>query len=408
MKKNNLKDKLVDELFQELRSNDNKEMFGSEGLITDLTSRLVKKMLEAEMDEHLGFGHGERNAERRANHRNGTSSKTLKSEIGDVKIEVPRDRQGSFEPKIVKKHQTKLGKLEEAVISLYARGMSTREIQDHMSELYGSSITPSLVSRITNVVIDDVRAWRNRALEAIWPIVYLDAIVLPIRDGGIVKRKSMYLAIGVNREGIKEVLGMWIEQSEGASFWREILTQLKARGIEDILIACVDGLKGFPAALEAVFPRTTVQTCIVHMIRNSASYATWSDRKKVCRDLRPVYTAPTVEAAQLALKVFEENWGAKYPMIVRSWQANWERVIPFLAFEPDLRKVLYTTNAIESFNARVRKLVRVRGHFVSDEAALKLVYLAVQNAQKRWTRPLQFWKSAMQQLMLHFDGRLPV
>ena len=408
MNKNKLKDKLVDELFQELRSNDNKEMFGSEGLITDLTSRLVKKMLEAEMDEHLGCRHGERNDERRANHRNGTSSKTLKSEIGDVKIEVPRDRKGSFEPKIVKKHQTKLGKLEGAVISLYARGMSTREIQDHMSELYGSSITPSLVARITNVVIDDVRAGRNRALEAIWPIVYLDAIVLPIRDGGIVKRKSMYLAIGVNREGIKEVLGMWIEQSEGASFWREILTQLKARGIEDILIACVDGLKGFPAALEAVFPRTTVQTCIVHMIRNSASYATWSDRKKVCRDLRPVYTAPTVEAAQLALKVFEENWGAKYPMIVRSWQANWERVIPFLAFEPDLRKVLYTTNAIESFNARVRKLVRVRGHFVSDEAALKLVYLAVQNAQKRWTRPLQFWKSAKQQLMLHFDGRLPV
>jgi len=407
MNKDKLKEKLVDELFNELRSDDNKEMFGADGLITDLTARLVKKMLEAEMDEHLGFEHGERGEMRRPNHRNGTSSKTLKSEIGDVKIEVPRDREGSFEPKVVKKHQRKLGKLEEAVISLYARGLSTREIQDHMSELYGSAITPSLVSRITNVVIEDVKAWRNRSLEAIWPIVYLDAIVLPIRDGGVVKRKSMYIAIGINRDGLKEVLGMWIEQTEGANFWREILTQLKARGVEDILIACVDGLKGFPAALEAIFPRTTVQTCIVHMIRNSASYATWSDRKKVCRDLRPIYTAATAEAAELALQAFDERWGHKYPMIVRSWQANWERVIPFLAFAPELRRVIYTTNAIESFNARVRKLVRVRGHFVSDDAALKLVYLAIQNVQKRWTKPLQFWKSAAQQLMLHFDERLP-
>ena len=340
MNKDKLKEKLVDELFNELRSDDNKEMFGADGLITDLTARLVKKMLEAEMDEHLGFEHGERGEMRRPNHRNGTSSKTLKSEIGDVKIEVPRDREGSFEPKVVKKHQRKLGKLEEAVISLYARGLSTREIQDHMSELYGSAITPSLVSRITNVVIEDVKAWRNRSLEAIWPIVYLDAIVLPIRDGGVVKRKSMYIAIGINRDGLKEVLGMWIEQTEGANFWREILTQLKARGVEDILIACVDGLKGFPAALEAIFPRTTVQTCIVHMIRNSASYATWSDRKKVCRDLRPIYTAATAEAAELALQAFDERWGHKYPMIVRSWQANWERVIPFLAFAPELRRVI--------------------------------------------------------------------
>jgi putative transposase len=294
------------------------------------------------------------------------------------------------------------------VLSLYARGMSTREIQGHLHELYGTEVSPELISKVTDAVLEDVQQWRKRPLAAVWPIVYLDAMVIRVRDSGSVRRKSAYLAIGVGVDGRKEVLGLWLEETEGAKFWLKVITELKNRGVEDILIACVDGLKGFPEALESVFPKTTVQTCIVHMIRNSTRYVSWKDRKPVARDLKPIYTAVDRDAAELALAEFDGKWGKQYPMITQSWQTSWERVVPFLDFAPDLRRILYTTNAIESFNARVRKLVNGKGHFSTDAAAEKLIYLAVVAAEKRWTRPPKGWARALNQFALHFEGRLPV
>jgi putative transposase len=332
----------------------------------------------------------------------------VKIETGEVELEVPRDRNGTFEPQLVKKRQTRLAGFDDAVLSLYARGMSTREIQGHLHELYGTTVSPELISKVTDAVLEDVLQWRKRPLAPIWPIVYLDAIFIRVRDAGSVRRKSVYLALGIGIDGRKEVLGMWIEETEGAKFWLKVVTELKNRGVEDILIACVDGLKGFPEALESVFPQVTVQTCIVHMIRNSTRFVSWKDQKQVARDLRPIYTAIDREAAEQALQAFDGKWSKQYPMIAQSWRNQWERVVPFLAFPADLRRVLYTTNAIESFNARIRKLVNGKGHFQNDDAAFKLIYLAVMAAEKRWTRQPKGWNQALNQLALHFEGRLPV
>jgi len=321
---------------------------------------------------------------------------------GGLEIEVPRDRDATFEPVIVKKHQGRLDGFNDTVISLYARGMSTRDIRGHLEELYGVEVSPELISKVTDAVLQDVGAWRTRSLAAVWPIVYLDAMVIRVRKSGSVRRKSAYLAIGVGVEGQKEVLGLWLEETEGAKFWLSVITELKNRGVENILIACVDGLKGFPQAIEAVFPKATVQTRIVHMIRNSTRYVSWKDRKQVARDLKPVYTAVDREEAEAALTVFEEAWGRQYPMITQSWRSNWERVVPSLDFPPDLRRILYTTNA------RVRKLVNGKGHFSTDDAAFKVIYLAVVAAEKRWTRRPKGWAQAVNQLALHFEGRLPI
>ena len=397
----------IEKLIKELDLKKGTEIFGENGLVKQITKRLVEKALEAEMTEHLGYEKGHRGDGPRENPRNGTTKKGLKTDAGEIEIEVPRDRKGTFEPVLVKKRQTRLTGFDDKVLSLYARGMSTREIQGHLAELYGTEVSPDLISRVTDAVLEDVQEWRRRPLAAIWPIVYLDALVLRVRDGGSVRRKSAYMAIGVGVDGRKEVMGLWLEETEGAKFWLKVVTELKNRGVEDILIACVDGLKGFPEALESVFPKVTVQTCIVHMIRNSTRFVGWKDRRQVAGDLKPIYTAVDRDAALEALDQFEQTWGARYPMIAQSWRSNWERVVPFLEFPADLRRILYTTNAIESFNARVRKLVNGKGHFPNDDAAYKLVYLAVVAAEKRWTRPPKGWGQAMNQLAIHFEGRLP-
>jgi putative transposase len=398
----------IDNLINDLDLRKDTELFGPGGLVKEITKRLVERMLEAEMEHHLGYPKGERSEAPRENTRNGTTTKTVKTENGSVELEVPRDRESTFEPQLVKKRQRRLTGFDDKVLSLYGRGMSTREIQGYLEELYATSVSPELISTVTDAVLEEVQAWRKRPLAAIWPIVYLDAIVIRVREGGSVRRKSAYLAIGVGIDGRKEVLGMWLEETEGAKFWLKVVTELKNRGVEDILVACVDGLKGFPEALEAVFPMVTVQTCIVHMIRNSTRYVSWKDRKAVARDLKPIYRAVNREAAETALAAFDEAWGKQYPAITQSWTSNWERVVPFLDFPEDLRRILYTTNAIESFNARVRKLVNGKGHFPNDDAAFKMIYLAVRAAERKWIRPPKGWALALNQLALHFEGRLPL
>jgi putative transposase len=404
----NIDNEAIDKLIKGLDLKKGTELFGASGLVKVLTKRLVERVLEAEMEDHLGYPKGERDEEPKANPRNGTTSKTVKTDDGEIEILVPRDRNGTFEPQLVKKRQRRLTDFDDKVLSLYGRGMSTRDIQGHLADLYGTEVSPELISTVTHAVLEDVQEWRKRPLAPVWPIVYLDALVIRVRDAGTVRRKSVYLAIGVGLDGRKEVLGIWLEETEGAKFWLKVITELKNRGIEDILIACVDGLKGFPQALESVFPNTTVQTCIVHMIRNSTHYVSWKDRKSVAIDLKPIYTAVDREAAESALREFDKAWGQQYPMITQTWRSNWERVVPFLDFPPALRRILYTTNAIESFNARVRKLVNGKGHFPNDDAAHKLIYLAVVAAEKRWTRPPKGWSQALNQFAIKFEGRLPV
>lgn len=399
-----------DELLKELLANYKKpeDLLGPDGLLKELTAALVEKALQAEMTEHLGYEKHEAAGRRSGNSRNGTSDKTLKTESGDVAIEVPRDRNASFEPQLVKKHQTHFDGFDDKIISMYARGMTVREIQGHLKEMYGNEVSPDLISRVTDAVLDEVKGWQNRPIDSVWPIVYLDALVVKIRDQGSVMNKSAYLAVGVNMQGTKEVLGLWIEGNEGAKFWLKIMTELKNRGVADILLICCDGLKGFPEAIEVVFPRSTVQTCIVHMIRNSLRFVAWGDRKEIVAALKPIYAADTEQAAEAALVAFEKGLGQRYPMIGRSWRANWQRVIPFLAFPRDIRKAIYTTNAIESLNFQLRKIIKTRGHFPSDDAAFKLLYLALSRAQEKWTMPIRNWKNALNQFAVQFENRLPV
>lgn len=375
-------DDLIDSL---LKESDPRTLLTEGGLLAQLTARLVERALEAEMCAHLGYEKNAPEGRDGGNSRNGKSSKTLKFENGEVQIDVPRDRDGGFEPQLVKKRQTRLPGFDEKVIALYARGMTVRDIQGHLEELYGVDVSPDLISRVTSAVLEDVRAWQSRPLDRVYPIVYLDALVTKVRDEGVVRNKSVFLALGVTVHGTKEVLGIWIETNEGAKFWLKILNELKSRGVEDVLIACCDGLKGFPEAIEAALPLTTVQTCIVHMIRNSLRYVSFKDRREVATDLKPIYTAPSREAALEALEAFEAKWGRRYEMISASWRANWERVVPFLDFPAEIRKVIYTTNAIESLNSSLRKLLQYRGHFPSDDAVTKVLYLALRRYEEKWT-----------------------
>jgi putative transposase len=383
------------------------DLTGPEGLLKRLTGALVERALEAELTEHLGYEEHSAEGRGSGNSRNGSGEKTLETEQGPIPVEVPRDRNGTFEPQLVKKHQRRFTGFDDKIVGMYARGMSTRDIQEHLSELYGTEIAPSLVSAVTDAVIDEVQAWQARPLEPIWPIVYLDALVIKVRDGGIVSNKSAYLALGINADGKKEVLGLWLAANEGAKFWLFVITELKNRGVEDIFIACCDGLKGFPEAIEAVFPKTVVQTCIVHMIRNSARFVSWAKRKALCNDLRRVYSAPTEDAALAALDDFEKTWGRSHPIVVASWRNNWERVRPFFAFPFEVRRIIYTTNAIESLNFVLRKTIKSKGHFPNDEAATKLLFLALRNAEKKWKRPPLGWRSTLNQFAIHFEGRLP-
>jgi putative transposase len=383
------------------------DLIGENGLLKQLTKRLVERALQAEMAQHLGHAKNSTVANATGNTRNGKSRKTLKGEFGELPIEIPRDRHGSFEPQIIPKHQTRWDGFDEKILSLYARGMTVREIQSHLEEMYGAEVSPTLISSVTQAVMEDAKAWQNRPLDALYPIVYLDCIHVKVRDGAVVRAKAVYLALGINMAGEKEILGLWIAQTEGAKFWLQVVTELKNRGVQDIFIACVDGLKGFPEAIEAVYPKTAVQLCIVHMVRNSLNYVSWKLRKAVAADLRSVYASVTEQQAQTRLQEFEDKWGADYPTIVKSWRANWARITPFFEYPPEIRKVIYTTNAIESVNMSLRKITKNRGSFPSDDAVLKLFYLALNNISKKWTMPIRDWKAALTRFTIQFEERMP-
>ena len=382
------------------------DLIGENGLLKQLTKLLVERALDAEMTEHLGHDKHEPVSNAAGNTRNGRSRKTLKGEFGELPIEVPRDRHGSFEPQIVPKHQTRWNGFDDRILSLYARGMTVREIQAHLQEMYGAEVSPSLISSVTDAVVDEVKTWQARPLDAVYPIVYLDCIHVKVRDG-TVRAKAVYLAIGITMAGEKEVLGLWLAQTEGAKFWLQVVTELKNRGVQDIFIACVDGLKGFPEAIETVFPHTTVQLCIVHMVRHSLNYVSWKRRPEVAADLKHIYTATTDAEAEQRLTEFEHKWDQEYPPISQSWRRNWERLIPFFDYPPEIRKVIYTTNAIESVNMSLRKLTKHRGAFPSDEALVKLIYLALRNISKKWTMPIRDWKAALNRFTIQFEERMP-
>jgi putative transposase len=401
--------KIRRELLDELLAGYTKpeDLTGPEGLLKQLTGALVERALQAELTDHLGYEQHAAEGRGSGNSRNGCGAKTLQTEQGPIGIEVPRDRNGTFEPKLVKKHQRRFDGFDDKILGMYARGMSVRDIQAQLSELYGTDVSPDLISSVTEEVYAEVQAWQSRPLDAIWPIVYLDALVIKVRDQGVVGNKSAYLAMGIDIDGKKHILGLWLEANEGAKFWLKVITELKNRGVQDIFIACCDGLKGFPEAIEAVFPKTVVQTCIVHMIRNSMRFVTWAKRKAFCADLRRVYGADTEDAALLALAEVDATWGKTHPAVIVSWRNNWERIRPFFAFPMDVRRILYTTNAIESLNYQLPKIIKSKGHFPSDEAALKLLFLALRNAQKKWQLAPKSWKSAMNQFHIQFEGRLP-
>ncbi len=383
-----------------LEGRDPKSVLDSGGLIGDLKRALAERMLNAEMDAHL-------DAEADSgNHRNGTSSKTVLTPEGPMELSIPRDRHGRFDPALIGKYRRRFPGFDDKIIALYARGMSTRDIQGHVRELYGIEVSPDLVSAVTDSVIDEVMAWQARPLEATYAVVFFDALRVKIRDEGLVRNKAVYLAIGIRPCGEREVLGLWIEQTEGAKFWLRVMNEIKARGTNDILIAVVDGLKGFPEAITTVFPDTIVQTCIVHLIRYTMQFASYKERKAIAAALKPIYRADHANAAQQALDAFDEGeWGRKYPAIAQSWRRNWDAVIPFFAFPIEVRKIIYTTNAIESLNASVRKAVRNKGHFPSDQAATKLIWLALRHITENWKRPPIAWQAARAQFALQFGER---
>lgn len=382
----------------------------SEKDLGDLTQQLVRMTVEAalgaELEEHLGYAKHDPAGRGTGNSRNGSSSKRLKGNHGEVGIEVPRDRAGSFEPQIVRKGQTRLTQMDDQILALYAKGMSTRDIVDAFKEMYDADVSATLISKVTDRVLETVTEWQNRTLDAVYPIVYLDCIVLKIRQNNRVINKSMYLALGINMDGHKELLGMWLAETEGAKFWLSVLTELKNRGLQDILIACVDGLKGFPEAIAAEYPETKVQLCIVHMVRNSLKYVSWKDYKAVTAGLKEVYQSPTEAAARAALERFTEQWDEQYPQISKSWNSHWPNLITLFEYPPEIRKVIYTTNAIESLNSVIRKATKQRKVFPTDESAMKVVYLAIQAASKKWTMPIRNWKPAMSRFMIEFGDRL--
>ena len=398
-----VKQSVVDELLKGYRKPE--DLIGEGGLLKQLTKALIERALSSELTHHLGY---EKNAEAEpagANRRNGSSGKTLKGEFGEVDIRVPRDREGSFEPKIVAKHQTRWTGFDDKVVSMYSRGMTTREIQGHLEEMYGVEVSAALISEVTDAVLDEVKLWQNRPLDAVYPIVYLDALYVKMRHEGRVDNRAVYVAIGVTMEGRKEVLGLWTGASEGAKFWLAVMTELRNRGVKDIFIACVDGLKGFPQAIENVFPQAQVQLCIVHLLRASLRYVTWKDRKQVAADLKPVYRAATVEQAEQELEAFIAKWGTRYQAIGKLWREQWARVIPFFAFPEEIRKVIYTTNAVESLHMSLRKIIKNRASFPNEESAIKLLYLALRNASAKW-ETIQHWRQALNRFDILWGDRV--
>jgi transposase-like protein len=376
------------------------------GMTMALKKALVERALGAELSHHLGYAPGAERPDDASNHRNGASAKTVLTDDGPLRIEVPRDRQGSFEPLLVPKHERRFTGFDDKIIAMYARGMTMREIQGFLAEQYGTEVSAEFISAVTDAVMAEVTAWQARPLEPMYPVVFFDALRVKVREDAVVRNKAIYLALGVLPDGTREILGLWIEGSEGAKFWMKVFNDLKTRGVADILIAVTDGLKGMPEALGAVFPATTLQTCIVHLIRNSLDYASWKDRKALATAIKPIYAAPSAEAAQVALDAFEQGaWGRKFPTVVAAWRRAWDRVIPFFAFPPAVRRVIYTTNAIESINARLRKIIKTRGHFPSDDAATKLIWLALRNITADWGRAAHNWKEAMNQFAILYEQR---
>ena len=397
---------ITPELLDQLLANYEKpeDLTGDDGLFKQLKKALIERALGAELTEHLGYEKGDPAGRGSGNSRNGTSSKTVLTDDGEVAIAVPRDRAGSFEPRLIAKGQTRFDGFDDKILSLYARGMTVREIQGHLAELYGTEVSPDLISRVTDAVLDEVREWQNRPLDPVYPVVFFDALRVKIRDEGLVKNKAVYVALALNPDGEKDVLGLWIEQTEGAKFWLKVVNELKARGVNDILIAVVDGLKGFPEAIGTVFPLTMVQTCIIHLIRNSLAFVSWKDRKLIMPDLKAIYRAETAEAGAVELDNFEAEWGKRYPAIAQAWRRAWDYVVPLFAFPPAIRKMIYTTNAVESLHRSLRKIIKTRGSFPTDEAALKLLFLAIRNAGVKWRRRVE-WTAAMGQFAILFGDR---
>src|ERR1700751_3599460 len=397
---------ITPELLDQLLANYERpeDLTGEDGLFKQLKKALIERALGGELTEHLGYEKGDPAGRGTGNSRNGSSSKTILTEDGEIEIAVPRDRAGSFEPHLIAKGQTRVDGFDDKILSLYARGMTVREIQGHLIELYGTEVSPDLISRVTDAVLEEVREWQNRPLDPVYPVLFFDALRVKIRDEGLVRNKAVYLALALSCAGEKEVLGLWIEQTEGAKFWLKVMNDLKTRGLNDVLIAVVDVLKGFPEAIATVFPLTTVQTCIIHLIRNSLAFVSWRDRKLIMPDLKAIYRAETAETAAAELEAFEAQWGKRYPAIGQAWRRAWEYVGPLFAFPPAIRKLIYTTNAVESLHRSLRKIIKTRGSFPTDEAALKLLFLASRNAGLRWRRPIE-WTAAMGQFAILFGDR---
>ena len=397
-------DQILDQL--DLHGMTQEELFGADGLAKKLTARLLNKALEAEMDTHLGYKKHSNEGDGSGNSRNGYSEKTVITGDGEAQIKVPRDRNGEFEPEIVKKHERRLPLFNEQIISLYSRGMTTRDIQSHLKEIYDVDVSPELISNVTDAVHEDVRSWRTRPLESMYPIVYLDAVRVNSRESGKSVNKALYIALAITMEGRKEVLGFYLSDNEGAKFWMSVLTDLRNRGVQDILIACMDGLTGFPDAVRAVFPQTRIQLCIVHMVRNSTKYVSYKDLKAVCRDLKRIYSAPSEDEALLALDDFGAAWDSKYPMIRRSWESHWNDLNEFFQYPAEIRRVIYTTNAIESLNYSLRKVTKNRSAFPDDDSIYKIMYLAIGKASQKWTQPIRNWGLALNQFSIVFGDRV--
>ena len=397
--------KLIDTLLKGYKNPD--DIVGKNGLLKQLTKALLERAMSAELTEHVGYEKHDPAGNNSGNSRNGSSKKKLKGEFGEFELETPRDRNGSFEPRIIAKNQTRFTGFDDKIISMYSRGMTTREIEGHLKEMYGVEVSPTLISSVTEAVMDEVKAWQSRPLEETYAILYLDALRVKIRDGGHVQNKAIYVAIAVNMQGNKEVLGLWAAENEGAKFWLQILTDVQNRGAKDFFIACVDGLKGFPDAIESVYPHTEVQLCIVHLVRASLNYVNWKQRKEVAGGLRLIYQAGTAAEAEMRRDEFARQWDATYPMVSQIWRRNWERIVPFFAYPGEIRKVIYTTNTIESLNMSLRKIIKMRGSFPNDDAAMKLLYLALRNASKKWTMPVRDWNGALNRFSILWPERMP-
>jgi len=396
--------KLIEQLLADYKKPE--DIIGENGLLKQVTKAILERALHVELTEHLGYEKHDRAGHHSGNSRNGSSRKKLQGDFGELELETPRDRQATFEPQIVAKGQTRFTGFDDKIISMYARGMSTREIQSHLEDIYGIGVSPTLISNVTDAVLEEAQAWQASPLEAIYPIVYLDALMVKMRDNGHIYNKAIYVVLGVNVEGQKEVLGLWAAENEGAKFWLHVLTELQNRGVKDIFIACVDGLKGFPEAIETLFPKAEVQLCIVHVVRASLKYVSWKDRKLAAHALRRIYTAATVGEALGHLEAFESQW-KQYLSTSQIWRRNWERITPMFHYPPEIRRAIYTTNAVESLNRSLRKIIKTRGSFPNEQSAVKLLFLALRQASKKWTMPIHHWKEALNYFNILWPERMP-